>query len=406
MVFSIFSKPPPAPVPKGQVGSRPAAPKPQPNRSAKGLGLLDIQAKAGGPLNRFTATRYGTASKRARAAAKDKRKPSIELGPTDFGFSPALENAALLYAGGQAAVARQVLGSALTNEPDSRALALAWHAQFDLLQRANDRAAFDQLAIEYVSVFERSPPPWDEARSPAGKPGAPGAPGAGFFALTQVTVKAALEIPARAARYSSLRIDVATLTEFDDTGCRRLVDVLRRLRHQAYSVGWQGLEPLWRRIGQKVTTGTPQNEGMWLFALELLQWQNNQAEFEERAVDYAVTFEVSPPSWEPLARKQQQAAVETQPARRECHALKGVLLGPADPHIVALYDFAEPHGLVQIDMSEVERLDFVCAGSLQNAVSRFDTNDKEVQILGASPIIQTLLGLIGVKPEYFTQKSG
>ena len=178
MVFSIFSKPPPAPVPKGQVGSRPAAPKPQPNRSAKGLGLLDIQAKAGGPLNRFTATRYGTASKRARAAAKDKRKPSIELGPTDFGFSPALENAALLYAGGQAAVARQVLGSALTNEPDSRALALAWHAQFDLLQRANDRAAFDQLAIEYVSVFERSPPPWDEARTPSAKPGAPGAPGA------------------------------------------------------------------------------------------------------------------------------------------------------------------------------------------------------------------------------------
>jgi anti-anti-sigma regulatory factor len=403
MAFSIFSKPQAAPFSDGQAGSRLTASAPRANKSAKGLGLLDIQAKYGGSLNRFTVTRYGTATERAKAAAKDKPRPSIELGLTELGFSPALENATLLYASGQAAVARQVLGEALTNELDSRALALAWHAQFDLLQRADERAAFDQLALEYVSVFERSPPPWDEARTSAEKSGAPGV---GYIGLTQVTVKVALEIPARAARYSTLRIDVATLTEFDDTGCRRLVDVLRRLRRQAYPVSWQGLEQFWRQVGQKIKTGTPQNEGIWLFALELLQWQNNQAEFEERAVDYAVTFEVSPPSWEPMARKQEQAAVETPPVRRECYALKGVLLGPSAPQISLLYDFAEPRALVQIDLSQVERLDFVCAGSLQNAVSNFDYNDKEVQIVGASPIIQSLLALIGVKPEYFAHKSG
>jgi anti-anti-sigma regulatory factor len=404
MAFSIFSKPQAATFPNGQVRSRPAsAPKQQAKGSAKGVGLIDIQAKFGGPMSRLTVTRFGTATERAKTAAKDKPKPSLELGPTELGFSPALENAALLYANGQAATARQVLGTALTNELDSRALSVAWHAQFDLLQRANDRAAFDQLALEYVSVFERSPPPWDDAKTPSAKTGAPGA---GYIALTQASVKAALEIPARAARYSTLRLDVATLTEFDDTGCRRLVDVLRRLRRQAYSVDWQGLEPLWRRMGQKIKTGTPQNEGIWLFALELLQWQNNQAEFDERAVEYAVTFEVSPPSWEPLARKQEQAAVQTQPARRECHVLKGVLLGPADLQISALYDFAEPRGLVQIDMSQVERFDFVSAGSLQNAVSNCESNDKEVQILGASPIIHALLALIGVKPECFMHKSG
>lgn len=402
MAFSIFSKPP-APQSKGKAGSRPVAAKAAANRSAKGLGLLDVQAGAGSPMGRFTVTRYGTATERAKVASKDKPESSLELGPAELGFPAALENAALLYANGQAAMARQILGGALTSEPDSRALAWAWHAQFDLLQRAHDRAAFDQLALEYLAVFERSPPPWDEARTPSAKTGAPGA---GYFALTQITVKAALEIPARAARFSSLRIDVATLTEFDDTGCRRLVDVLRRLRRQAYSVGWQGLEPLWRRIGPRIKTGTRHNEGIWLFALELLQWQNNQAEFEERAVDYAVTFEVSPPSWEPLERKQQQAAVEAQPAHPECHVLKGVLQGPGDPQISALYTFAEPRALVLIDLSQVERFDFVGAGSLQNAVSKFTTSDKEVQIVGTSPIIHALLTLIGVKPEYFRQKGG
>lgn len=403
MAFSIFSKPQAAPFPNAPDSSRPAEPKPKVKPPAKGAGVIGIQAKYGSPLTRFTVTRYGTATERARIASTDAQTPSIELSEVGLGFSPALENAALLYASGQAAAAIQILGSALTKEQDSRTLEMAWHAQFDLLQRACDRTAFDRLAYEYVAVFERSPPPWDEAKTASVRSGVPGA---GFFALTKVTVKAALEIPARAARYSTLRIDVATLTDFDEIGCRRLVDVLRRLRRQAYSVGWQGLEPLWRRIGQKIATGTPENEGIWLFALELLQWQNNQEAFEERAVDYAVTFEVSPPSWEPLARKQEQAAAETQPVRRECHVLRGVLLGPADPQISALYDFAEPRRLVQIDMSQVERFDFVCAGSLQNAVSNFDTNEKEVQILGASPIIWTLLALIGVKLEYFAQKSG
>ena len=400
MAFSIFSKPQPVPIASGQAGARHAAPK-QVKRSGKGAALIDLQARIGGPLSRFSVTRYGSATERARAASVDKPKPSIELGPTGLGFSPALENAALLYASGQPVAARHILGDALTSEPESRASTLAWHAQFDLLQRAHDRAAFDQLALEYVSVFERSPPPWDDAQLPSAKSAAPGG---GCFALTHLSVKAALEVPARAARSAALRIDVAKLTEFDDIGCRRLVDILRRLRRQSYSVSWQGLDALWRRIDQKIKAGTAQNEGIWLFALELLQWQNNQPQFEDRAINYAVTFEVSPPSWEPLARKQEQAAVAKPMA--ECHVLKGVLLGPADPQISALYNFAEPRGLVQINMAQVERFDFVCAGSLQNAVSNFDTSEKEVQILSASPIVHALLVLIGVKPEYFTHKSG
>jgi len=138
----------------------------------------------------------------------------------------------------------------------------------------------------------------------------------------------------------------------------------------------------------------------------LLQWQNKPSEFDERALDYAITFEVSPPAWEPLAGKQEQAAKEVIPARSEAHVLKGVMLGPADLQISALYDFAEPRKVVQLDMSQVERLDFVCAGALQNALSNFDSKDKEVQILGATPIIQSLLLLIGIKPEYFRHKSG
>jgi len=37
----------------------------------------------------------------------------------------------------------------------------------------------------------------------------------------------------------------------------------------------------------------------WLMLLDLYQHLGMRAEFEEAAVNYAVTFEISPPSWEP-----------------------------------------------------------------------------------------------------------
>jgi hypothetical protein len=34
-------------------------------------------------------------------------------------------------------------------------------------------------------------------------------------------------------------------------------------------------------------------------SLELLQWSNDRAAFEDSAIEFAIAFELSPPSWEP-----------------------------------------------------------------------------------------------------------
>jgi anti-anti-sigma regulatory factor len=43
---------------------------------------------------------------------------------------------------------------------------------------------------------------------------------------------------------------------------------------------------------------------------------------------------------------------------------------------------------VPIDMAGVERIDFVCAGALLNAINRVEAQRKAVQILGVSPIVR------------------
>ncbi len=67
-------------------------------------------------------------------------------------------------------------------------------------------------------------------------------------------------------------------------------------------------------------------------------------------------------------------------------------------------EYAHHHQVVPIDMAAVERVDFVCAGALLNAINRVEGQRKAVQIVGASPIIRALLLLIGISPRHFLKK--
>jgi anti-anti-sigma regulatory factor len=64
--------------------------------------------------------------------------------------------------------------------------------------------------------------------------------------------------------------------------------------------------------------------------------------------------------------------------------------------------FAQP--VVALDMTGVERIDFVCAGALLNTINRVESQRKAVQIVGASPIVRALLLLIGISPRHFLKK--
>ena len=58
------------------------------------------------------------------------------------------------------------IGADPHDDEETRRSQLSWLDLFDLLQRAGDRAAFEQLALSYVVRFERSAPAWDERVRP------------------------------------------------------------------------------------------------------------------------------------------------------------------------------------------------------------------------------------------------
>ena len=96
---------------------------------------------------------------------------------------------------------------------------------------------------------------------------------------------------------------------------RRREGARRRSRAGARASEWSSRSSAPRssspRSRRRSRSGKEGGEGAWMLSLELLQWQHEQAKFDERAVDFAVAFEVSPPSWEPPPRTGDKDAAAT-----------------------------------------------------------------------------------------------
>ncbi|MEP7207830.1 MAG: STAS domain-containing protein [Casimicrobiaceae bacterium] len=335
--------------------------------------------------------------------------PAISLDSSSNGLCGALENAALLFASNQAAPARAMLEGAVVEDPEARESALAWLSLFDLLCRAGDRASFDRLALQYVVQFERSAPSWEELGAPG--PGRRDATRAGTIALTGVLTDAsapqidALHRLGDGAREATL--DLSAVTDCDDAGAHRLAAALAGARRRRVGLAIARSEGLRERLQRRANEGREAGEGAWLLLLELLQWHGEQPTFDDRAVEFAVTFEVSPPSWEPPLPQAPPPPKRPSRSRGDMEAIawSGEVKGPSPEAVAQLLEFAQPRSSVLLDMAQVERIDFVAGGALANAVQRLETKQKTVQIVGATPIVRALLLLVGISVELFARKA-
>jgi anti-anti-sigma regulatory factor len=84
---------------------------------------------------------------------------------------------------------------------------------------------------------------------------------------------------------------------------------------------------------------------------------------------------------------------------------RGSIIGSAAPQVAQLLEFSHGKHVVPVDMTDVDRIDFVCAGALLNAINRVEGGRKSVQIYGATPILRALLLLIGLSPRHFVRKA-
>jgi anti-anti-sigma regulatory factor len=347
---------------------------------------------------------------------------SIEVMQANPGLCGVLENAALLYAGGQRDAARDLLEEGVKSDHDARQSALAWLALFDVLQRANERTSFERAAMQYVIQFERSAPAWEEGLATTA---GPKVLAGGYIPVTgKLSAASAAQVEglkrAIEKKIPHARLDLASVTAFDDAGARLLANALAYARKHRFTLTLQRPEKLQIAVDALVKRGKDGGEGAWLLSLELLQFEQKRDAFDDRSIEYAIAFEQSPPSWEPppvpdsvrVAGEPDASGLPDtgdtpapDPDDAEALIFSGVLAGSSNRQLATIADFAQRRSVVALDMTAVDRIDFVCAGSLLNAINRVESQRKAVQITGASPIIRALLLLIGISPRHFLKRA-
>lgn len=303
----------------------------------------------------------------------------------------ALDEAAMLYASNQLDNAEQTLKSLLAgNEPR------AWHMLFDLYRLTQREAEFEQLALDYALKFETSPP--NLASRQADTPAA-------AKASRTLSIDARLDNAAgghlkdqlaAAAKGETLLLDFSRIAALEAAGAAHLTQGLALARKAKAVFQVSGAPQLVETLKGKLNSdrGT---EAWWLLLLALYQLLGKQAEFEDLAVDYAVHFEVSPPSWESVKAAQEVTA----PAAPDGHGtnafcLKGVISEASGNQIAALLQYAHSRQEVVVDCTQVTRVDYAYVGSLISHLMQLLGSGKSITLHGQNALVNELFRAMGI----------
>jgi anti-anti-sigma regulatory factor len=313
---------------------------------------------------------------------------------------PALTEAAAMYAAGQELDAMRRLESAIKSGEDlGDAAVRAWGCLFELLQVLGRRPAFDALALTFARRFEKSPPAWsaaaDEGNTATETTG--GRAHVSLSGVLNVSVGEVLKQTMKLAATSTMvRMDVAKLTDADNNGATLLMRALAALKKANKELVFGSPEHLAEILAAKVVPGERGNESMWLLLLELYQQAFRQDAFEEAAVNYAVTFEVSPPSWEALPERRAEPPPTSSPLpKAEGFTLHDQLLGAGVADFAPLEAALAGRDEFDIDARKLVRIDAASARHLLEVLTRLHAAGKKLRIVGLSTIVAAYLETLG-----------
>lgn len=326
------------------------------------------------------------ASNAARSALVDLNTDGL-LGPESMpdaaaspSSAPAADEAAILYANGQFDAAEQALRASLAG-PDR----LPWWMLFDLYQATGREQDFDSIAIDYASRFETSPPAWQppvpahhgQAAGSAFSGVTPTASLSGRLDAGAGTQLARLLAPSPAA---VVRLEFGAIASATPEGCTVLLDALQTLRRGGRELVLAGAEHLVGVLRPMLAIGERHaSQAPWLLLLELLLLMHREKDFEETAMDYCVTFEVSPPSFEPPQRS--ALSVGTAPAiEGDRFLLPGAIGGDSVGALLDAIDaHAGQHGVLVLDCSRLARIDYGAAAALVPRLRLLATAGKDAE---------------------------
>jgi ABC-type transporter Mla MlaB component len=322
------------------------------------------------------------------------------------GSGSAIDEAAILFANGLIEPAEAGLRAAIHSDALGESAQRAWLMLFELFQQRGDKAAFDNLTIEYVLRFESSPPAWidyrDETTSAAAGKTADGAPIVRLPDVVDANVVRVLEqLKNHSVQHQSLTLDTSGVREVDLVGAELLLRVINAFKRASHELMVLGADQLITPLRAAVEPGRrDQSDAAWMLLLEVFRLLQRQHDFEETGIQYCITYEVSPPSWEPPPPSLKTRAAT--PADRPVEVVddgmqwRGTVRGNGEPQFGKLLIAAKTEKRLGIDCTYLKRIEFATATSLLTLLTKLRQGGVVVEFRNVNHLISALFSLLGV----------
>lgn len=350
---------------------------------------------------------------------------------TEVAHDPELDEAVIAFANADFEQCEQALTALIGSGGARSQHAETWLVVFDLYRAIGQQHRFESLALDYAQQFGWSAPQW--------------------FSMPKLVAEAAGEDRPRrsridgqigwvspdhidadaVARLASVTLqmplpwvfDWSALRSIDAEACARLSELFRNWISQDLDMRWLGGERLFAVLQDAAPTGARDADpAYWQVRLDALRMANRPDQFDESAIDYCVTYEVSPPSWEAArcqVRVSSSGANTASPALSVVSdvstsflesrltedtglvqvgtvELSGQLVGDIGATLKKMDAELGVASIVNVSCARLIRVDFIAAGDLLNWVLARRSENRSVRFIDAHRMVALFFGAMGI----------
>ena len=356
----------------------------------------------------------------------------------EFAHDPELEEASIRFANGDNEGAEaglmEVLGPQGTRVNHDE----TWLTLFDLYRATGNQDQFESAAIDFAGRFGRSAPQWYSMPEIVGRMSQPAAATAPGQPLADWTCPAVFGTQTAAALNAALgkasqpyKLNWTKLNSIAEGAVEPLTKLFTQWASQNVQLRFIGAESLEKTLRDATpSSDRGVNPAWWKLRMEVLRVMHRPDEFELVALDYCVTYEVSPPSWDSarcdfkalqpdgsVASRNtivgeafrdsvvssvmsfgdsQLPAMSSQLSSVATVELSGLILGDGKEAIELLDAKLADADIMIISCARLIRIDFNAAGTVLNWVTAREVEGRQVQFSDVHRLVAAFFNVIGI----------
>jgi hypothetical protein len=356
---------------------------------------------------------------------------SVEVEVSEIAHDPELDEAVIAFANADFNQCEKSLQQLIASTGARALHAETWLALFDLYRATGQQDRFESLALDYARQFGWSAPQWfslpklvsdavaEERPKPTRVIGE-----VGWVCPETLDIEAVARLRSQTLQMPLPWVfDWSGLNSVDAEAAMHLSGLFRVWSGQMLEMQWIGGERLFTVLAEAAPTGVRDADpAFWLTRLDALRLVNRIDQFDETAIDYCVTYEVSPPSWEPTRCQVRVggsgSSTRTPPmsiisdvstsfmdtGMAENHAavqvtsleLSGQLIGDISATMQRLNGELGNSPVVSVSCARLIRVDFLAAGDLLNWVLAKRNENRLVHLVEAHRLVALFFCAMGI----------